>query len=105
MKYVISWKRKRHGTLAEHELGERRILALMRTWNRPEGVLIHQWVVRAAGEGGYAVIETGDLAAVHEATRVFSALNFTIEPVLDIEVALAAAGQALAWRDSLEGPA
>ena len=100
MKYVISWKRKRHGTLAEHEDGERRVLGLLKDWTRPDGVVIHQWVVRAGGTGGYAVIETDDLAAVHEATRVFSGLNFTIEPVLDIDVALAAAGHAIEWRDA-----
>ena len=76
-------------------------MALLRQWKRPEGVTIHQWVVRAGGSGGYAVIETDDLAAVHEATRVFSGLNFTIEPVLDIDVALAATGQAIEWRDSV----
>ena len=46
-------------------------------------------------------IETDDLAAVHEATRVFAGLNFSIEPVLDIDVAMAAAGQAIEWRDSV----
>jgi len=46
------------------------------------------------------VIETDDLAAVHEATRVFAGLNFTIEPVLDVDVALAGVGQAIEWRDA-----
>jgi hypothetical protein len=100
MKYVIGWKRKRHGTTAECEEGQRRVLALLRSWKRPEGVTIHQWVVRAGGTGGYAVIETDDLATVHEATRVFAGLNFSIEPVLDVDVALAAVGQAIEWRDA-----
>ena len=101
MKYVISWKRKRHGTVAEYEDGQRRVLALLKDWQRPEGVLIHQFVVRAGETGGYAVVETDDLASVHEATTAFSGFNFTIEPVLDIEVAMAAAGHAIARRDSL----
>ena len=100
MKYVIEWKRKRHGTLDEYEAGQRRVLGLLRRWKRPEGVTIHQWVVRAGGSGGYAVVETDDLAPMHEATRVFSGLNFLIDPVLDIDVALAAAGQAIEWRDA-----
>ena len=100
MKYVIGWKRKRHGTTAEYEEGQRRIIALMRRWKRPEGVTIHQWVVRAGATGGYAIVETDDLAAVHEATRVFSGVNFSIEPVLDVDVALAATGQAIEWRDA-----
>jgi Protein of unknown function (DUF3303) len=101
MKYVIGWKRRRHGTLGEYEDGQRRIVALLREWRRPETVVIHQWVVRAGETGGYAVVETDDIAAVHKATQVFSGLNFTIEPVIDIDVALAAAGEAIEWRDSV----
>jgi hypothetical protein len=101
VKYVIGWKRKRHGTAGEYEEGQRRVLALLRDWRGPEGVIVHQWVVRAGGSGGYAVIETEDLDVVHAATGVFSGMNFTIEPVLDVEVALAAAGQAVEWRDSV----
>jgi Protein of unknown function (DUF3303) len=101
MKYVITWKRKRHGTMAEYEEGQRRALALLKDWRRPEGVTIHQWVARAGATGGYAVVETDDLAAVHEATRAFSGFNFTIEPVLDIDTALAASGHAIEWRDAV----
>jgi hypothetical protein len=101
VKYVIDWKRKRHGTAGEYEEGQRRVLSLLHDWRRPEGVTIHQWVMRAGASGGYAVIETDDLALVQAATRVFSGLNFSIEPVLDVEVALAAAGHAIEWRDSV----
>lgn len=97
---MIGWKRKRHGTSVENEASERRMLTLFGQWKRPEGVLIHQWLVRAGGSGGYAVVETDDLAAVHEATQVFSGFNFSIEPVLDIDVALAASGAAIEWRDA-----
>ena len=62
---------------------------------------IHQFVVRAGATGGYAVIETDDLAAVHEATAVFAGFNFHIEPVLDIDAALAARGHAIEWRDAV----
>jgi hypothetical protein len=78
-----------------------RVLELMRNWRRPDGVLIHQFLVRAGESGGYAVFETDDLAAVQEATAAFSTFNFRVEPVLDIEVALAAAGAGTSWRDSV----
>lgn len=101
MKYVMTWKKKQHGTTADYEASQKRVLALMARWRRPEGVLIHQFVVRAGSTGGFAVFETDDLAAVHEATAVFSGFNFHIDPVLDIEDALAAGGVAVEWRDSV----
>jgi Protein of unknown function (DUF3303) len=101
MKYVMSWKKRRHGTQAEYEAGQRRVLELMRNWRRPEGVLIHEFVVRAGDTGGYAVFETENLAVIHQATAAFSGFNFHIEPVLDIDAALAASGVAIEWRDSV----
>ena len=95
MKYVMTWKKKQHGTTADYEAGQRRVLDLMAKWRRPEGVQIHQFLVRAGSTGGYAVFETEDLAAVHEATAVFSGFNFHIDPVLDIDAALAATGVAV----------
>jgi hypothetical protein len=101
MKYVMSWKRKRHGTTAEYETNQRRVIALMRAWRRPSSVRIHEFVVRTADSGGFAVFETDDLAAVEEAAAVFAAFNFHIDPVVDIDVALAHAGVAVEWRDAV----
>lgn len=101
MKYVMSWKKKRHGTQAEYEAGQKRVLELMRTWRRPEGVVIHEFVVRAGESGGFAVFETDDLARVHQATAVFASFNFHIDPVIDIDRALAATGTAIDWRESV----
>ena len=92
MKYVMTWKKKRHGTTAEYEAGQARVLELMRNWRRPDGVKIHQFVVRAGETGGYAVIETDDLAAVREATVAFDGFNFHVDPVRDVDEALARAG-------------
>ena len=100
MKYVITWRRKRHGTTVDYEAGQQRVMDLLRSWKRPEGVLIHQFVVRAGDTGGYAVFETDDLGAVQEATAVFSGFNFHIDPVLDIDVAMAGRGVAVEWRDA-----
>ena len=100
MKYVMIWKRKRHGTTAAYEAAEARVLALMQDWRKPEEVVIHQLVVRSGDTGGYAVIETDDLARVHDAVEVFSGFNFHIDPVVDIDVALAGKRVATAWRDA-----
>ena len=100
MKYVMTWKRKRHGTTAAYEAAEARVLALMQDWRTPEAVVIHQFVVRSGDTGGYAVVETDDLALVHDAVEVFSGFNFHIDPVVDIDVALAGKGVAMEWRDA-----
>ena len=98
MKYVMSWKKKQHGTTAAYEAAQKRVLALMEDWRRPDGVVIHQFLLRAGETGGFAVFETDDLAAVHTATAVFSDFNFRIEPVVDIDRALAARGVRVEWR-------
>ena len=100
MKYVMTWRRKRHGTSAAHAAAEARVLALMQDWRKPDAVLIHQFVLRAGDSGGYAVVETDDLASLHAAVEVFSGFNFHIDPVVDIDVALAARGVAMEWRDA-----
>ena len=101
MKYVIGWKRKRHGTTAEYEDGQRRVMALMRQWKRPEGVTIHQWVVRAGGDRrlrGRSRPTTSPRCTRRRGSSRGSTSR--IEPVLDIDVALAATGQAIEWRDA-----
>lgn len=101
MKYVMTWRKKRHGTAAEYQSGQRRMLDLMRDWRRPDGVVIHQFVVRRGDTGGYAVFETENLEVVHRATEVFASFNFHIEQVVDMDEALAAAGVTVTGRDSV----
>jgi hypothetical protein len=98
----MTWRRKRHGTTAAYEASQARVLALMQDWRKPAEVVIHQFVVRSgeAGDGGYAVFETDDLDAVHAAVEVLSGFNFHIDPVIDIDVTLAAKGVAIEWRDA-----
>jgi hypothetical protein len=101
MKYVLTWKKKRHGTTAQYEDAQRRVLEMMRAWRRPESVVIYEFLVKVGEPGGYIVFEAEDLAAVHRETAVFSSLNFHVEPVIDIDDALAAVGVAIEWRDSV----
>jgi len=101
MKYVLSWKKKRHGTTAEYEAGQKRVLEMMQEWRRPESVVIHQFVVKVGDPGGFIVFEAEDLSAVHRETAAFSSLNFHVDPVIDIDDALAAVGLAIEWRDSV----
>jgi hypothetical protein len=98
MKYAITWKRKRHGSTADFERAERRVLALVRRWRRPDGVTIREFVLRRGESGGYAIFETDDLGKVEQATRVFAGFNFHIDPVEDLEVAPGRV--AIEWRDA-----
>ena len=98
MKYAITWKRKRHGSTAEFERAERRVLALIRRWRRPDGVTIREFVVRRGESGGYAIFETDDLGRVEQAARVFAGFNFHIDPVEDVRPVLAA--RPIEWRDA-----
>jgi hypothetical protein len=84
MKYVIAWRKKRHGTFADYEAGQRRLLDLVRAW-RPDGVRVHQLVMRAGETGGYAVFESEDLAAVEQATAACAGFNFHIDRVVDLD--------------------
>jgi len=101
MKYVMTWKKKRHGTTADYSTGQQRMLDVMRAWRRPEGVLIHHFVLKVGDPGGYVVFEADDLGSVHSEAAAFAGLNIHIEPVIDIADALAAEGRAIEWADAV----
>lgn len=98
MKYVMSWKERSYGSAVEYEQAQAHILRMMEHWTAPEGVTFHQFLVRVGEYGGYAVIESDDLSAIHQMTSTFAVFQFTIEPVIEIGDALAAEGAAVAWR-------
>jgi hypothetical protein len=95
VKYVICWKRKRHGTTVSFEAARQRMSALLDTWlAAPRGVVVHQVLDRTAESGGYLVIETEDPAAFAEMRGVFADFHVHIDPVSDAR--LPARGLALA---------
>lgn len=67
----------------------------------PETLKFHQFLVRVGEFGGYAVIETDHLTALHKLTTAFAVFQFRIEPVLDVMDAVAAESEAIGWRDSV----
>ena len=60
-----------------------------------------QFLIRASDAGGYAVVETDDIAQLKRAATIFAVNEFRIEPVLDIMDAVATDVDAIAWRDSV----
>ena len=51
--------------------------------------------------GGYAVIETDNLADIHLLTTALAAFTFRLEPVIDVMDAVAVELQAMAWREKV----
>jgi hypothetical protein len=102
MKYVLTWWERPGGSHADYEAAQKRVLSVFRDWKMPESLQFHQFLVRVGEFGGYAVIETDDLAAVHRLTTTFAVFQFRLEPVLDVMDAVAAETEAIAWRESLK---
>ena len=100
MKYVMTWWERPGGSAADHEAAQKRILDIFQKWEIPETITFHQFLVRVGEFGGYAVLETDDLAEVEKATTIYAGFQFRVEPVLNVEEAAAAETEGIAWRDS-----
>jgi hypothetical protein len=55
--------------------------------------------VRVGEFGGYAVVETDDLAEIEKAIATYAVFQFRLEPVLDVADAVAAQAEGIAWRE------
>jgi len=100
-KYVLTWEERPGAGPSEYEAAQSRILDVFRQWDQPSGLTFHQFVVRVGDWGGYAVIETDNLADIHLLTTALAAFKFRLEPVIDVMDAVAVELQAMAWRESL----
>jgi hypothetical protein len=106
MKYVLTWWERPGGSAADHEAAQKRILDIFQKWEIPETLTFHQFLVRVGEFGGYAVLETDDLAELEKWIVIYAGFQFRLEPVLDVEEAVGAQSEGIAWRDSnapLEG--
>jgi muconolactone delta-isomerase len=98
MKYVLFWRERAYGSAADAEATQERVLEMMQHWTPPETLKIHQFLVRVGEYGGFAVLETDNLEALHQMTSTFAVFEFIVHPVIDIAAALGAEGAAVAWR-------
>jgi hypothetical protein len=102
MKYLVSWTRRAGGSVAENEAADERGLELFGKWSPLEGTTFHQFLQRLDGEGGYAVVEADDPAAIAEAPAKFGPLfAFTIQPVADILDLIPIQQEAIEFRRSI----
>ena len=102
MKYVLTWWDRPGGSYADYEAAQQRVLSLVQKWEMPESLQIHQFLVRVGEYGGYAVLETDNVADVHKMCSVFAVFKFRLEPVLDVMDAVAVEAEAIAWRNSVD---
>ncbi len=102
MKFVITWTSRSGGSAAETEAASPRVLALLAKWSPHSGETIHQFVVRADGNGGFAVVESDNLAGLALDNYKFSPyLDFSVYPVLDVQEATALLAEAAEFRKSV----
>jgi hypothetical protein len=100
-KYVLRREERPGAGPSEYEAAQTRILDVFRKWETPKGLTFHQFVVRVGDWGGYAVIETDNLADIHVLTTALAAFTFRLEPVIDVMDAVAFELEAMAWRDKV----
>ncbi len=100
-KYVLRWDERPGAGPAEYEAAQNRVLHVFRQWEKPKGFTFHSFVVRVGDWGGYAVIETDNLADVHVLTTAMAAFTFRLQPVVDTMDAVSIELEAMAWRESL----
>ena len=102
MKYVVTWRERPTGSVAEYEAAQKRILEIFSVMQMPASLTFHQFLVRVGEFGGYAVIETEEPADVEYLCTVYAAFAFTVEPVLNVMDAVAAQTRGVEYRDSLQ---
>jgi Protein of unknown function (DUF3303) len=103
MKYVIAWTYRLNGSAAENDQSLRRGLVLFSKWTTPPSTTYHQFVGRADGGGGFAVIETDNPSDLTDATGKFGhLLDYQIYPVVDIDQSARSMEQGAEFRDSIK---
>jgi Domain of unknown function (DUF3303) len=102
MKYVVSWTFSKGGSAQDSEASIARILAVFSKWSVPDGTVMHQFVGRVDGMGGFAVLETDDPASVALTCAKFAPyVEYQVYPVLDAEPSVAVMHEAAQFRDGI----
>ena len=101
-KYVMTWKPHVGGNTADNEASYKRVLAVFAKWSPPSELTFHEFLSRADGQGGYAVVSTDDVAVAAREIAKFTADNeFELVPVLEIADGVGLGQEAAAFRDGI----
>ena len=99
MKYVITWTQRHGGSATENEASAARTLEAYSSWTPSSDTTIHQFVFRADGQGGFAVVESDNLASIARTVFQFAPFaEYAVHPVLDMGEAAGLAAEAVEWR-------
>ncbi len=85
------------------EEGGKRSLAVFQAWQPPAGADFQGFYGFADGSGGVALIEVDSVETLTRTTAPWTPwLRFSATPILPIEQSAGIAGEAAAWRDSID---
>jgi Protein of unknown function (DUF3303) len=97
MKYVVAWEGR--GNASEEV--QARSLEVFGKWSPSPETSFVQFVGRVDGRGGFAVVETEDVALIARDMAIFSAFfEMSVFPVLDIQETAQIGGEAVEFRRS-----
>jgi hypothetical protein len=102
VKYVLTWTPRLGGSGIQNEEAAKRAYELYQKWTPPSGLNILQFLARADGEGGFAVVETdnpGDLAGI--ASKFAPYLIAQNYLVVEMEEWAALTGEGIEFRGSV----
>src|SRR5687768_7688201 len=100
--YVVHWVEKAGGSAADNEAAAKRAMQLFSKWTPHASADFKAMVATLYGRGGYAFIETDDVAALAEGPLKFATMfDFTIVPVVDMVEAVGMMTEAIEYRDSI----
>ncbi len=102
VKYRVSWHERVAGSALEYEAAQKRILQLFQQWAMPESLKFEQFLVRVGDYGGYAVVQTNDVGALHKMTSAFAGFQFKVETVLEVMDAVALEVEAIQFREAVK---
>ena len=76
-----------------------RVLNVFGAWTPPDGYAINSHLGFADGSGGILNVEADSAEAIAKASATFTPfMDFTVHPVVEVSVAVAAAAEAAAFR-------
>ena len=101
-KYLVTWFERPNGSPEAYEAAQERVLQLFGGYEIPASLDVQQFLVRVGEYGGYMVVATDDLAALHEFTTTFAVFAFEVQPVLEVMDAVAAEVAAVEYRRSVD---
>ena len=101
-KYVMTWELRNGAGAEANEASAKRNQAVFASWTPSDDVTFLEFLARADGQGGFAVVESDDLGTVSaEMSKFVPYLEFHLYPVLEIADSVALGGEAIAFRDSV----